>query len=652
MSEESQILEKQEKKQKKNAEKTSIIQQVAILFIIAITITASITYAGQKRSVDAYVRSQTENLAQDTAQQVILALKSYPAYEWLLRYWHDHSDTMNVEYDVDYRNGAATRTKCSLWEKNHPNNPLQYVTTAELSVMPAEDQKLFAEIMYTWLITRINQIKASFDVDFLFCVLTDETCREQFFLFSAAEKGATRSTTYGDAFILGTQREVSDSQQEAMLGAIENERMLADAGSYVDYYVHMGKLSGKDLFIGLTYGKEDLFNRINAQTRNETLRSVLYQAILVVLALFMLLTYVLRPLRTVQQNIRLYKNTKDSRTVAGNLEQIHSHNEIEELAEDVTDLTQEIDEYTKRIASITKEKERIGTELHLARRIQKSALPSVFPPFPEHKEFDIYATMQPAREVGGDFFDFQMIDDDHLFLTIADVSGKGIPAALFMMITKTMLANVAKYGRTPAEILQRTNEAICANNKEEMFVTVWLGILELSTGKLTAANAGHEYPVIRHKGGRFEVLKDKHGIVLGAMEGLTYSDYEITLEPGACLFVYTDGIPEATNGDNTLFGMERMVEALNSMGNESHATRNNGTENSEAENVSAENNGSGSAGTENADTDNGDPGSSGADKPEDVLDAVRTAVEAFVQDAPQFDDMTMMCLTYAGPEKK
>ena len=213
--------------------------------------------------------------------------------------------------------------------------------------------------------------------------------------------------------------------------------------------------------------------------------------------------------------------------------------------------------------------------------------------------------MTPAKEVGGDFYDFFLIDSDHLCMVIADVSGKGVPAALFMMASRIILANNAKMGKSPSQILTDTNAAICSNNREDMFVTVWLGILELSTGKLIASNAGHEYPALMQADGKFELYKDKHGFVIGGMDGVRYKEYEMQLRPGAKLFLYTDGVPEATDANDELFGTDRMLEALNS-----------------------------------------DLGA----KPEDILKNVRAAVDGFVKDAEQFDDLTMLCIDYKGPE--
>lgn len=249
-------------------------------------------------------------------------------------------------------------------------------------------------------------------------------------------------------------------------------------------------------------------------------------------------------------------------------------------------------------------RQRIETELNVATQIQADMLPSIFPAFPERSEFDIYASMTPAKEVGGDFYDFFLVDDDHLAMVIADVSGKGVPAALFMVITKTLLKNAVQTGASPKAALEKVNVQLCENNEAEMFVTVWLGIYEISTGKLTAANAGHEYPAIRRADGRFELFKDRHGFVLAGMESARYGEYELDLGVGDTLFVYTDGVTEATDAANTLYGTDRMLAALN---------RNCGLE------------------------------------PERLLHQVKADIDRFVGAAPQFDDITMLSLQRKAP---
>jgi len=240
---------------------------------------------------------------------------------------------------------------------------------------------------------------------------------------------------------------------------------------------------------------------------------------LVLLALVGALVLAQRIVKPIEHMTKRIQSLRDGDTVFKMEKAYRTNDEIEILAESFAELSGRTRDYIAKITEITAEKERIGTELALATRIQADMLPNIYPAFPERSEFDIYASMNPAKEVGGDFYDFFLVDDDHLCMVMADVSGKGVPAALFMMVAKIMLANNAMAGKSPAQVLMDTNNAICANNREEMFVTVWLGILELSTGKLTAANAGHEYPVFLQPDGKFELLKDKHGFVIGGMEG-------------------------------------------------------------------------------------------------------------------------------------
>ena len=310
--------------------------------------------------------------------------------------------------------------------------------------------------------------------------------------------------------------------------------------------------------------------------------------------------HIVKPLNQLTRHINAQKNG-DGIFIPD--DSYRTGDEIEVLAEAFNALTKRTQNYIDEIITITAEKKRIGTELALASRIQADMLPNIFPPFPERTEFDIYATMDPAKEVGGDFYDFFLIDDTHLGLVIADVSGKGVPAALLMMIAKILIQNHALTLHSPAQVLQEVNRQLCANNREEMFVTAWFGVLDTSTGKVTAANAGHEYPVLMPAGGEFKLVKDKHGFVIGGMEGVRYKEYELTLTPGSRLFVYTDGVPEATNAQSEMFGTDRMLEALNR-----------------------------------------EP----AARPEKILQNVKAAVDSFVLDAEQFDDMTMLCVEYKG----
>ena len=581
----------------------SIIIQVTALFLISMLITGAVTFTFQHYVSNESVKAQTESLGSQIAQEVTLAVREYPAHQWLFRYWYEHADTLEIEYDADHGYGTVTEQKCRDLRSRHPDMLIQYADTDDIEALSPEDRQLYAEIVYSWLITRINQIKRSYAVDYLFCVLTDEPYDRQFFVFSAADFGAVRGNNYEDVYPLGKTVTVDQNLQTAMRNARERSAHLADAGSYVDYYSYLGTLDGHVLLIGMTYDLSHLKKTITTQTIRATLITVASMLALMAISLILLFYFVLRPLKKVQQNIRLYKRTKDSSKVRA----IKSRNEIGQLSDDVVSLAQELDNYVERIESITAEKERMGTELELASRIQNNTLPNTFPPFPDRHEFELYASMDPAREVSGDFYDFFMVDDDHLALLIADVSGKGVPAALFMMVSMILIQAAAKQERSPAKALESVNAQICAHNPQRMFISVWLGILEISTGQLTAANAGHEYPVLQKHGQPYQLMKDEHSFVIGGLPNITIDEYTLRLSPGDRLFVYTDGVPEASNADKELFGLTRMLEALNQ------------------------------------EPDAG---------PERVLANVQKAVDGFVRQAEQFDDLTMMCVEYKGPAPK
>lgn len=282
---------------------------------------------------------------------------------------------------------------------------------------------------------------------------------------------------------------------------------------------------------------------------------------------------------------------------------IRTNDEIESLSHSFESMEENLRNYIIENNAITAEREQIKAQLSLAAGIQSDMLIKEFPPFPERNEFYIYASMNPAKEVGGDFYDFFLIDDNQLALVIADVSGKGFPAALFMMRTMLMIQSLATNTDNPALILEKLNKLICKNNDSKMFVTVWLGILDLNTGVLKASNAGHEFPIIKEPGKQFELYKDKHSFVIGGKKKTKYKEYELVLRPGTTLFLYTDGVPEATNSDGIRFQIDNTLDALNK--------------------------------NPNASVDQ-------------LINTVATSVSDFVLDAEQFDDLTMLCIEYTG----
>ncbi len=252
-------------------------------------------------------------------------------------------------------------------------------------------------------------------------------------------------------------------------------------------------------------------------------------------------------------------------------------------------------------AADSMEKQRIASELDVATHIQTSMLPCIFPAFPEYREFDVFASMTPAREVGGDFYDFFMIDESHLAIVMADVSGKGIPAALFMVIGKTLIKDHTAQGADLGDVFAKVNNLLCESNSEGLFITAFEGVLDLETGEFRYVNAGHEMPFICRAGGEFTPEKIRPGFVLAGMEETKYRQGSMILGEGDKIFQYTDGITEATNINNELFGMERLAESLNRVKHKNS---------------------------------------------KEITEAVKADVDAFADEAPQFDDITMLCLTF------
>ena len=328
-------------------------------------------------------------------------------------------------------------------------------------------------------------------------------------------------------------------------------------------------------------------------------------AVFLVTFLFILRRMVLHPIDLLTQATGDFIQSNEEELAAGtatvNVPPIRTGDEVELLADSFRKMEEDMISYIREFMKATAEKERIGAELNVATQIQADMLPRIFPPFPERNEFDIYATMTPAKEVGGDFYDFFLVDDDHLAVVIADVSGKGVPAALFMVIAKTLIKNHAQNRETPGEVFTQTNAQLCEGNDAGLFVTAWMGVLEISTGKFVYVNAGHNPPLLKRAGGQYEWLKSRPGFVLAGMEGIRYRENTLELMPGDTLYLYTDGVTEATSSAQELYGEERLQAALN-----------------EASELPVS----------------------------QLLPRIKNCIDTFVGDAEQFDDITMLGLQY------
>ena len=323
--------------------------------------------------------------------------------------------------------------------------------------------------------------------------------------------------------------------------------------------------------------------------------TLVFSALAAIVAARLLKKRIVDPIVIVSEETNRFARENTEGEKIGN---ISKYAEISNLIRSIDTMEEDMLRYIDNLTAVTAERERISAEMSIAKTIQENTIPNVFPAFPEREDFDIYASMTPAKEVGGDLYNFFLIDEDHLAVPIADVSGKSVPAALFMMVTNILISEAARVVPSPAAALTFVNQRLCRNNSAGMFATIWFGVIELSTGTLTMANAGHNDPIICRQKGEVEVLKTRHGLLAGAFEDISYKNTQIQLQKGDKLFLYTDGLSEAINTDEIMFGDDGVINAVRE-----HREEN----------------------------------------PEALVRGVEKSFNAFVGDVPRFDDLTIVC---------
>ena len=603
MTEDELVMTKEERKTiiSKRRTRFSLAGQVLIFSLLATILTAALSFVILWTKFNYSVSKERQDKAAELTDDVVMTIKAYPAYEWLITYWFQNSDKLDVEYELT----DATREKATLLSERHPGLVIDYVATEQLETFSEEDKKLYAEIVYSQMVNLLNQLKEIYNPTYIAIILMEQSYSEGTFIMSGASRSQKRGTNYDEAYVIGVTAQATQKQKESILAAAAGGRSLAEADDYVDSYGYVQDImDGRHIIVDVTYETAGLRNEIKSQVINGIFMFVLLQLVLAFALYILVYVYAVRPVEHIQKNVWSYREEKDSRKVLEDLSKIKIRNELGALSADISDMVVSIDNYVDEIQDITAEKEKISAELNVANKLQAEMLPSDFPAFPDRKEFDLYATMDPAKEVGGDFYDFFFVDDDHLCLVVADVSGKSIPAALFMVNSKTRIQNQASFGKSPGQILAAVNDQLCLRNESGFFVTVWIAIIDLKTGKGVAANAGHEHPVIRRANGSYELVIYRHSLAVGVVEGVPFKEHEFELHPGDRIFIYTDGVPEATSEQDELFGEERMVESLNS-----HME----------------------------------------DSLQELLPDLKKDIDKFVGNAPQFDDITMLGFDYYGP---
>ena len=411
---------------------------------------------------------------------------------------------------------------------------------------------------------------------------------------------------------VGFWRQLTPEQTEELFAGDK------DVGSYTDQKDELGRIQAFGIKIMTDEPPYTFLAMYEFPLLTTTISAVVFLVIYVLILSFLILLIVIftrrrmkkrlvRPINAIasaaEQYVQQKKENKADITTCFSSLNIHTGDELEELGDVMAQMERDIGIYEQGMADAAAQQAHIKTELAVATNIQSHMLPDAKTTFTGRTEFSIAASMNPALEVGGDFYDFFQIDEDHLGIVIADVSGKGVPAALFMMSSMIIINNLATLGFSPREVLEKANEKILSSNVLDMFVTVWFGILDLTTGEVRAVNAGHEYPVICNGDSGFELMHDRHGLFVGGLEGTKYKEYSFALGKGDTLYLYTDGVPEATNAEGEMYGTDRLVHVLNETKDQST---------------------------------------------EEICKAVKGDIDVFVKDAPQSDDITMVCIHYHG----
>ena len=596
-----------DKENKDKAGKNGIVKQIQaplmIFVLILVVLTAALCTVLILRMSSRAAMRQASNQAAIAAG----IMSEYNALPELIDYWVEHKDDLEPVYDDAGIDDMETQFR----DQNPYTDALEDVTGEEFKDLPEEDKRLFARLVMGRLSRNFDALKEVFSPKWLFSFAVIDG--NMYYLVTGTIADEARFSEGGDIFELGVVTYFDISLYPNLHALVDGTIRYSRDEFYSDMDTELGaagswvpiESDGKIIaVVGSSKSYIDILREWIPAVIGLIVLIIVVFIYLEIWIIGLLKKRVINPVIAEETTILDYMDTKDTALTVEKLKSINTGNEIESLAVSFSQMIEEIERYVEHIREITAESERIGAELNVAKQIQEDMLPSVFPPYPGRNEFEIYASMDPAKEVGGDFYDFFLKDEDHLVIVIGDVSGKGVPAALIMAISKNTVRNLASGSDSPAEILTQANKALCDGNEEGMFVTLWIGIVDLTCGHVISGNAGHEHPAIYRAGAGYELDIYDHDMPLGLLPDVApYGEKEFDLHPGDSIFVYTDGIPEATDPSEEFFGTDRLLEVLNT-----------------------------------------DPDAD----PENVISNVKSRIEAFSSGAEQFDDITMLCFKYLG----
>jgi serine phosphatase RsbU (regulator of sigma subunit) len=535
------------------------------------------------------------------AKQVSLdrELSQFKAFSGVEDIWMEEKDNYPLDLDSTY----VLDEMFELSDKYGLPDPY-YITPEILQSMTNEDRERFAQLSYCWiyyLMGSYDGVQENSDIKGPVYIYRDGDA------YSVLINGDNDPTISVGTPILGLTGRPLDPARYLVgdLDLVENDlynRLMAfkDDRGITCYGMATAIRESDAKGYLLTYVEEEAVTGRPKRNVN-SLMSVIIIIMALAAAVYMILFYFItvRPLIRVKEGLQRFTDSKNINRLLEDMRSIKLLNEIGRLSDDISDMAVMLSDYQK----VVQEQAKAATELSLAKEIQLAMLPAEFPDTKEEERFDIYASMKPARDVGGDLYDFFFADDDHLVLEVGDVSGKGVPAALFMMMAKTMVKDRFSLGKAPGELMKEINEALLANNKAALFITIGFLVVELSTGRVVEVNAGHMDPVLMRSGGEYKMQKYPHSMVVGIMEDMEYVEREWTLEPGDKLFIYSDGVTEAENINGKQLGNDRLVRILNEVRDRSQ---------------------------------------------KEILEYVDSKVSEFADGADQSDDITMLGFTYYG----
>lgn len=462
----------------------------------------------------------------------------------------------------------------------------------------ASGEEVMASEEYQKIISMLRKMKESNDILYLYMTVPTQT--GSYYVFDTDTSEDTCPYGYFMEYYEGS---FSD-QVESFLRGDFIDPIISDQEYGWIISISYPYFSGEDFlgYVCVDLSMEEVVQQRQTYLFHALLIMFSITAIFAALYILLLNRQVVSPVKRMAEATQRFVSAKEEEKSTISMLEIRTKDELEQLCESLKQMEKDINYYIDNLCKVTVEKERIGAELNVATEIQLSMLPCIFPAFPDRDELDIYAMTTPAKEVGGDFYDFFMVDDRHLAIVMADVSGKGVPAALFMVIGKTLIKDHTQPGRDLGEVFTEVNNILCEANDNGMFITAFEGVLDLATGEFRYVNAGHEMPFIYRKDGGYEAYKIRPGFVLAGMENVRYKEQRLQLNVGDKIFQYTDGVTEATDKDNQLYGMDRLRQVLNQQCIDSN--------------------------------------------PKQTLENVKTDIDVFVGDNDQFDDITMLCLEY------